>query len=361
MLTNKENQSYKTWFRSGKYLTIALKFIRISLDSLSAMDTNIPNQNRQNHFYDFDDFPNHTDFPADEDHHSDFEEDETYDFESDPDCKVEGIEAIRQARKSGRWCQKCTKSFETIEAYRFHLKRAKVHHLCQFCDNFKDYRSLKNLQLHWQKSHSSIHCEFCSKTFSSPKDKQTHFDSQHVVCERCTIWFESKGRRRYHWASSDAHKDTYCKLCKLDFADSSAYDTHFHTSHRPEPRKGEGTGNDTGEEYKDQKENATTGSSRKFYKDSNYKEGKTKTRAPPDHYAMLKIPSKSSAEEIKKASRQRRIEVHPDRLKKHPDITPKDAEAIDTLAKNVGFAAEVLGNETLRRQYDRIYRVWYSE
>lgn len=303
------------------------------------------------------------------------------------------MEAISRARKAGRCCGKCARIFETVEAYHRHLKTTDGHFLCQYCDNLKDYRNLKNLRSHWQKHHSSVYCEYCCGNFSSPAEKQEHSNTKHCVCERCMISFESPGRRRYHWASSDAHKDTYCKICKLDFADPGAYTDHLVATHRSEPRTRLGNGNDGGNEKpqqsKTRKENAKTGSSRKFYNDSNSKNGKKRSRqkqstgrdsdknnagsskdhsaivwaekAPPNHYGTLGIPSSSSVEEIARASRQRRIEVHPDRLKRQEGLSPEELEAIDIEAKNVGFAAEVLSNETQRLRYDRIYRLWYSD
>lgn len=357
------------------------------------MEHDIPTHDPQDHFDCFDDLADRTDAGVDQEYNSDVEESSS-DIENDifDHSEEEARNAVREARKSGRWCLKCKRAFETIEAYQQHLKTAKEHHLCQYCDGFKDYRSSKKLRLHFQKSHSSLYCEHCSMNFSSPADKQKHSESEHCVCERCAIWFGSQGRRRYHWATSEAHKDTYCKFCKLDFPDPGAYNTHFPATHGPKPQAGIGTDNvpeETKSKEKDRKENVKSGSSRKFYKDSNSKDGKKKPshsksgedkskkknsgnsqehgatrlepKPPPNHYAMLKIPSTSSAEEIKKASRQRRIEVHPDRLKQKAGLSPSELETIDTEAKNVGFAAEVLGNETLRRRYDRVHRLWYSD
>lgn len=346
----------------------------------------------------YDDATERTDTGLNGNYNSDFEEDGDYDLGSGLNSEDE---FIRQAQKSGRWCQKCTRIFESIEAHHSHLKTSKQHqhHLCHYCNNVKDYRTLKNLQRHWQERHGSLYCELCSEKFSSPADKQKHSESQHYACERCEISFKSQGCLRYHWASSKAHESTYCRPCKLDFADPGAYNSHIDATHRSEPSKGASTGNDAGkdktEEKKNQEQNAETGNSRKFYRSSNSKggkknfregdssndgkkkprEGKSKKKkggssrdhsanmpheqTPPNHYAMLGIPSISSAEDIAKASRQRRIDVHPDRLKRQDGLSPDDLEAIDTEAKNVGFAAEVLGNEKTRRQYDRIYQLWY--
>lgn len=339
------------------------------------MSTHTPNDDPQDRSNEFDDLADHTDCGIDENYNSDFEAEENNGSKSDLGSEDEAMEAVNRARKAGRCCRKCTQIVETIEAYHQHLKTTDAHFLCQYCDNFKDHRTLKNLRFHWQKHHSSVYCEYCCINFSSATEKREHSNSEHCVCERCMIWFKSQGRRRYHWASSDAHKDTYCKICKLDFADPAAYTIHFSAVHGSEPRERVGNGKDAGNEKPQPsnigKENATTGSSRKFYKDSNSKDGKNKSRpkksagreekAPPNHYRTLGIPSSSSAEAIARASRQRRIEVHPDRLKRQEGLSPEELEMIDIEAKNVGFAADVLSNEIQRLRYDRTWRLWYYD
>lgn len=214
-------------------------------------------------------------------------------------------------------CQKCVRLFETIEAYHVDLKTSNKYFLCQLCNDFKDYRSLKNLRLHWHERHGSLYCKHCCEIFNSSADKKRHLDFQHLVCRRCNGWFGS---------SSDAGKENYCESCKKVL----------------ESRK--------------RHENYKKRSRTRFDRDSNLEDGKTESQnALPDHYAVLRIPYNSSAEEIATASRQRRIEVHPDRLKRETGLSPDEMEAIDMEAKNVGYAAEVLGDETLRRQYDQAF------
>lgn len=327
------------------------------------MNNHIPKEDLQDHSNTFADCADDIEFEAEEYYQSgEFEEESSKD------------KAIHQARKSGRWCQKCSRAFETVEAYHQHLRTASRHHLCKYCNSLKDFNSMVNLRLHWQKHHGSLYCEHCHESFNSTSDKQNHSNAEHYGCESCKIWFKSRGLRRQHWASLDAHQHTYCKTCKLNFPGPAALLTH---------KLEECDGNKPGEDNSGEDEKTKgTGSSRRFYRDntSNDNDGKKKSKnknsrkqkgkssknyrmpgdqAPPDHYAILGIPSNSSAEEIRKASRQKRIEVHPDRLMNQEGLTPEDLEAINSLAKNVGFAAEVLSNERLRREYDLIYQQWY--
>ncbi|MCJ1466588.1 hypothetical protein MMC07_005208 [Pseudocyphellaria aurata] len=95
-------------------------------------------------------------------------------------------------------------------------------------------------------------------------------------------------------------------------------------------------------------------------KDRSHTANMPASEAPPNHYATLRIPSNSSAEEIVKAAKKRRIEVHPDRTKRQEGLLAEDLEALDNEAKEVGFAAEILSDELLRKQYDRIYQLWYA-
>ena len=71
----------------------------------------------------------------------------------------------------------------------------------------------------------------------------------------------------------------------------------------------------------------------------------------PDHYLTLKISPLASAEEIKTAAKRRRVEVHPDRLKKE-GMDESELAKIDAMAAKVGQAAEVLQNAEQKRKYD---------
>ncbi|KAL9126879.1 MAG: hypothetical protein Q9217_004137 [Psora testacea] len=71
----------------------------------------------------------------------------------------------------------------------------------------------------------------------------------------------------------------------------------------------------------------------------------------PDHYATLGLRFSAGASDIKRAARQKRIETHPDRLKK-PGMSEAELSRIDETAKKVGMAAEVLKDEKTKREYD---------
>ena len=72
----------------------------------------------------------------------------------------------------------------------------------------------------------------------------------------------------------------------------------------------------------------------------------------PDHYLTLGISPLASAEEIKTAAKRKRVEVHPDRLKK-AGMDESELAKIDAVAAKVGQAAEVLQNAEQKLKYDR--------
>ena len=75
----------------------------------------------------------------------------------------------------------------------------------------------------------------------------------------------------------------------------------------------------------------------------------------PDHYRTLGILPTASAEEIREAAKKRRIESHPDRLKREPDLTEARLREIDDVAKDVAWAAEVLMDWRAKERYDKQY------
>ncbi len=73
---------------------------------------------------------------------------------------------------------------------------------------------------------------------------------------------------------------------------------------------------------------------------------------PSDLYERLGVHPLSSNTQIAHAAKKKRIEVHPDRLQK-PGMTERELQDIDEIAKDVGYAADVLQDADKRRKYDR--------
>ena len=72
----------------------------------------------------------------------------------------------------------------------------------------------------------------------------------------------------------------------------------------------------------------------------------------PNYYATLGISSYASSDEIKKAARLKRVEVHPDRCIK-PDMSEMEKAKAYKVAAAVGQAADVLTDRGLKFQYDK--------
>ncbi|KAL8840446.1 MAG: hypothetical protein Q9170_001322 [Blastenia crenularia] len=110
-------------------------------------------------------------------------------------------------------------------------------------------------------------------------------------------------------------------------------------------------GSESKKEHKDKK----GPDSKKEQKKSN---GKPKTgnydgpAGFPDFYASLQVPRWSCHEYIVQAARRRRIEVHPDKLKK-PGMTAEELKSIDQIAMEVGRAADILTDPSKRSGYER--------
>ncbi|KAL8994583.1 MAG: hypothetical protein Q9188_007026, partial [Gyalolechia gomerana] len=79
----------------------------------------------------------------------------------------------------------------------------------------------------------------------------------------------------------------------------------------------------------------------------------------PDFYGYLKVDPSSTQADIVQAARKRRVEVHPDKLKK-PGMSDEELEKIDQVAMQVGWAADVLLDLEKRAKYDRKLADYFS-
>lgn len=66
----------------------------------------------------------------------------------------------------------------------------------------------------------------------------------------------------------------------------------------------------------------------------------------------MKLGPLATSEEIKSAAKRRRVEVHPDKLKKS-GMSDSERAKIDAAAAEVGQAADVLSNPEQKLEYDR--------
>ena len=71
-------------------------------------------------------------------------------------------------------------------------------------------------------------------------------------------------------------------------------------------------------------------------------------------YAIIDISRQSSHDEIKRATREKRIATHPDKLKR--ESLSKSEE--DRIEKMVGWAADIVLDPEKRRQHDTEVDSW---
>ncbi|KAJ7035627.1 DnaJ domain-containing protein [Mycena alexandri] len=74
------------------------------------------------------------------------------------------------------------------------------------------------------------------------------------------------------------------------------------------------------------------------------------TTEPPSLYEILGVDKSSTAEEIKRAYRQKALETHPDKL--DPNASQEDKEASEAKFREAHEAFEVLRDAYKRRTYD---------
>ena len=84
---------------------------------------------------------------------------------------------------------------------------------------------------------------------------------------------------------------------------------------------------------------------------------KPQVPAPLDIYAILKISPQSSPDEMKRAVRVRRVEIHPDKRKRQ-GLSKEEEDMIEEEAKLVGWAADILLDQEKRQTHDEQLQAW---
>ena len=79
----------------------------------------------------------------------------------------------------------------------------------------------------------------------------------------------------------------------------------------------------------------------------------------PNHYATLGISFNASTEDIRKAAKSKRVEVHPDKCIKH-DMSEVEKAKIHEISVSVGQAADVLMDGKQKKKYDREWTIVYG-
>ncbi|KAI4103628.1 MAG: hypothetical protein LQ339_004157 [Xanthoria mediterranea] len=231
-------------------------------------------------------------------------------------------------------------------------------------------------------------CTFCTKTFNTPAAKQRHdmtgslmfpesplkdfclwqaMEADHkersqrakTLCDDCCTNYDTHEEfLRHECHPKDRRTDTplyECGICGLRDLTAYGLGAHKYWNHNETPSDGFG-------KRKQPKAKAPPktppGASAKPPPKASRKPAphppiKPKTSpAAIDLYALLGVKPSSSPQEIEKAAKKKRIDCHPDKLKRK-EMSELELRAIDDWAKEVGGAAEVLLDPSKRAQYDR--------
>ena len=239
---------------------------------------------------------------------------------------------------------------------------------------YRDHRSYTVFDSHWP-SCSCTGCNSSSPYFLDLDDEDERYFSdreKHYKSRSNDRWEEdAKGNRsdRHHRHRDQRPYQEKPKEPKPTYTESHSSKSKSYSDHRyttnNSPNQGKRESGSSQRPNKPQsnrsentrKENRGSDRSDPFNKDHGKRSRQEipQSRAKeelPDHYGTLGIRPLATEEEIKSAAKRRRVEVHPDKVKK-PEMSASELAKIDDAAAKVGEAADVLQNPKQKLEYDR--------
>ena len=170
-------------------------------------------------------------------------------------------------------------------------------------------------------------CHLCDVPFSNTGDILRHYRTFHR-CHQCSyyisIYYETKHEHLWEYHGEDVPRpkanSEYKKRPKRSRNDQSSTTQDEEANSSPEPES-------------------------------------VRDEGPIDIYAILGLSPQCSHKEAKRAARQRRIETHPDKLKKC-SLSTAEKSRVDEMAMLVGFAADIILDPVKRQQYDQEIFDW---
>ncbi|KAL8933251.1 MAG: hypothetical protein Q9216_006452, partial [Gyalolechia sp. 2 TL-2023] len=258
----------------------------------------------------------------------------------------QGKMASTTNQENNHQCPICDKAFASPIVREDHLRRSQCGLTCKLCR--KIFSSDIDLKKHGKTAHARCYCSICDKLCISRQARVYHERHMHFRCRPCERMFRSQEQWDHH--TETHHHFIRCSKCNCFIREiNGEWDIHWENCHGP---------------YRDDEENGgncTAGSKERIdvkHPKKNHPKPKPKEKSLragiPDFYGCLNINPSSTHADIAQAARKRRIEVHPDKLKK-PSMTDAELERIDQVAMQVGWAADVLLDPEKRAKYDGQY------
>ncbi|KAL8762261.1 MAG: hypothetical protein Q9184_001709 [Pyrenodesmia sp. 2 TL-2023] len=236
------------------------------------------------------------------------------------------------------------------------------------------------------------HCPICHKQFTFAGSQRIHYtysDCKHLYCKPCQAVFPTPAALDRHLRSVHGPPLTFCSGCATWYADvdeerwkhrgrcfgrAGFERTGFGFGGAQTGGRGAKEGKKEGDQWSEarssskgqqQKREQSSKSDNHHNTTNNNKEDQSRSEdrsntagndkpveRSSDLYERLRVHPLSTDAEIAQAAKKRRIEVHPDRERK-PGMTERELNEIDEIAKEVGYAADVLQDAEKKRRYDR--------
>ena len=153
----------------------------------------------------------------------------------DPDANLQTREPytydtwkhVYEARKSGKWCDRCNRGFKNFEDLMIHRLSS---NRCSFCNQCfrdvytKDYnRNTADLHSKWTNRHQTQYCMICGDNFRNRNALSQNSDIITPVCLRC---FENK-EHIYHRKIARDHQNYYCPRCQFHLSEMPPSPKHI--------------------------------------------------------------------------------------------------------------------------------------
>ncbi|KAI4203832.1 MAG: hypothetical protein LQ346_001709 [Caloplaca aetnensis] len=255
---------------------------------------------------------------------------------------------------------------------------------CPACD--KQFTFAEARRLHYQYSDcKSLYCPLCRISFRTPASVNDHRWSVHgppsLFCSGCATWYADVDEERWKhmgrcfggagFGFGGAQAGGGAKEGK-GFKEEAEEEKEKERSKDEKKEQKRSESGKKGDQWSQARSSSEGPRKQKQSSNSHYhnhtrkqeeKEqqgsedrsdsaGNQSLEPPSDLYERLRVHPLSSNTQIAHAAKKKRIEVHPDRLRK-PGMTERELQEIDEIAKDVGYAADVLQDADKRRKYDK--------